>query len=301
MPQQYAKPLVMVCTWVLSLAAGTAGPVHARSLAAIQQSQEIRICLSPAHPAVVVAQPPDCRDDCTFSGPVYEAVLAFVATLGTDIKPTFRRVAWDEQFFNQQGQTDREASYTPALLASGTCDLYPSNLTITAWRLKKLDFVPLFQSRMMVVVNTARQKQFNGPADLAGKTAAVQKDTSFHTWLQAQNEDAYAANPVQIQLLGPGASLTAVDAGAVDFAMADADAAIWSTRYQFKNAVVAFPVGPTDEIGWAFRKEDQDLQAAVAQFFARQKASPTSTLNRIWENHFGLTLNKFETLVKTLP
>ena len=52
MPQQYAKPMVMVCTWVLSLAAGTAGPVHARSLAAIQQSQEIRICLSPVHPAV---------------------------------------------------------------------------------------------------------------------------------------------------------------------------------------------------------------------------------------------------------
>jgi ABC-type amino acid transport substrate-binding protein len=250
---------------------------------------------------VAVAQPPDCRDDCTFSGPAYEAVLAFVATLGTDIKPTFRRVAWDEQFFNQQGHTDREASYTPALLAAGTCDLYPSNLTMTAWRLKKLDFVPLFQSRMMVVVHTARQKQFNGPADLAGKTAAVQKDTSFHTWLQAQNEAAYAANPVHIQLFGPGASLTAVDAGAVDFTITDADTAIWSTRYQFKNAVVAFPVGPPDEIGWAFRKQDQDLQAAVAQFFARQKASPTSTLNRIWENHFGLTLNKFETLVKTLP
>jgi membrane-bound lytic murein transglycosylase MltF len=285
---------------VLSLAASTVGSVCARSLAAIQQSQEIRICLSPAHPAVAVAQPPDCRDDCTFSGPAYEVALAFVATLDTDIKPTFRRVAWDEQFFNQQGHTDREASYTPALLASGTCDLYPSNLTVTPWRLNMLDFVPLFQSRMMVVVNTARQKQFNGPADLAGKTAAVQKDTSFHTWLQAQNEDAYAANPVYIQLLGPGAPLTAVDAGAVDFTITDADAAIWSTRYQFKNAIVAFPVGPTDEIGWAFRKEDQDLQAAVAQFFTRQKASPTSTLNRIWENHFGLTLNKFETLVKML-
>ena len=47
MPQQYTKPMVMVCTWVLSLAVGTAGPVYARSLAAIQQSQEIRICLSP--------------------------------------------------------------------------------------------------------------------------------------------------------------------------------------------------------------------------------------------------------------
>ena len=87
MPQQYAKPMVIVCTLVLRLAAGTACPVHARSLAAIQQSQEIRICLSPIHPAVAVAQPPDCRDDCTFSGPAYEAVLAFVATLGTDIKP----------------------------------------------------------------------------------------------------------------------------------------------------------------------------------------------------------------------
>jgi len=112
MPQQYAKPMVMVCTWVLSLAVGTAAPVHARSLATIQQSQEIRVCLSPIHPSTVVAQPPDCRDDCTFSGPVYEAVLAFVATLGTDIKPTFRRVAWDEQFLISKGKpTVRRATH----------------------------------------------------------------------------------------------------------------------------------------------------------------------------------------------
>ena len=53
--------------------------------------------------------------------------------------------------------------------------------------------------------------------------------------------------------------------------MMDSDAAIWSTRNQFTNSAVAFPVGATDEIGWAFRKADKGLQAAVKGFFESKK------------------------------
>src|SRR5262249_36688482 len=179
-----------------------------------------------------------------------------------------------------------------------TCDLYPNNLTQNAWRLKKLDFVTLFVSRMMVIVNQAHKARFQTPTALAGKVAAVEKDTSYHSWLQEQNNGVDAAHAVHIQVMRKTDSLQAVDAGTVDFTLVDADGAIWATRHEFKNAVVVFPVGPIEEVGWAFRKEDTDLQAAVQAFFEAQKAMPTSTVNQIWERSFGLTLTKFEQLVR---
>jgi membrane-bound lytic murein transglycosylase MltF len=272
--------------------------VQARSLTEIQQSKEFRVCIVPVHPAYAEVTPPECWEQCTFTGPVYEEVVAFAATLGAEVQLKVRRVVFDAMFHNQEGVTVREASYTPALLASGTCDVYPTHLTKTAWRLTKLDIVTLFPSRMMVIVNTAAKGQFHTAADLAGKVAAVEKDTSQHSWLQDQNTSTYAANPVRIILMPFNDGVRAVDAGEVDFTLLDTDAAIWSTRHQFKQAMVVFPVGPTEEIGWGFRKDDKDLQAAVQAFFETQKAMATSPLNQIWERAFGLTLTKFERLVR---
>ncbi len=72
--------------------------------------------------------------------------------------------------------------------------------------------------------------------------------------------------------------------------------AIWSTRLQ-QQMTVAFPVGATDEIGWAFRKDDKDLQAAVQLFFDEQRKNPGSDFNIIWKKYFGRTLTEFIALM----
>ena len=279
---------------------GLLGLAQARSLAEIQQSKEFRVCIAPIHPALAEVTPPECWEQCTFTGPVYEEVVAFAATLGPDITLKFFRVLWDAQFHNREGKTEREASYTPALLASGTCDVYPTHLTKNAWRLTKLDFVTLFPSRMMVIVNQAHKARFHTATDLAGKVAAVEKDTSHHSWLQDQNTSTYAANPVHITLMPFNDGVRAVDAGEVDFTLLDSDGALWATRYQFKNAVAAFPVGPLEEVGWAFRKDDKDLQVAVQAFFAAQRADPNSALQAHWTKTYGLSLTKFITLITAI-
>jgi len=270
---------------------------QARSLEEITRTQEIRFCVVPIHPSIATAEPEGCREDCEFSGPVYEEALAFAASLGNEIQPRFLRVEWDEQFFNQDGVTVREAGYTPELLASGTCDLYPSNLTKNEWRLKKLDFVTLLPNRMMVIVPASQHSYVKSPADLAGKVAVIEKDTSYHTFLQEQNQSAYAENPIHIMLMATEKAFEAVDAGSVDFTIVDSDAALWSVRNLLKISVMAFPVGATDEVGWAFRKQDKDLQAAVEQFFTRQRADEHSDLNQIWKTYFGMSLTKFIMLV----
>ncbi|MBK6905948.1 MAG: transporter substrate-binding domain-containing protein [Rhodocyclaceae bacterium] len=284
---------------VFAVSAGTVTSSHARSMGEIERSKELRICISPIDPSVASAVPAKCRDKCAFSGPVHEQALSFASSLGKGIQAKFLRVDWDEQFFNKEGKTVLDATYTPELLASGKCDLYPSNLTRNEWRMKKIDFVTLFPSRMMVIVSSAMKGKLKAAPDLAGKTAAIEKGTSYETWLREQNRTSYAASPVKVLLLDMKESLSAVEVGKADFTLADSDAAIWAVRHQLKNATTAFTVGPTDEIGWAFRKEDKDLQAAAQKFVDEQRKSDTSSFNQIWEKYFGISLNKFVSLINS--
>ncbi|MGD9504786.1 MAG: transporter substrate-binding domain-containing protein [Syntrophobacteraceae bacterium] len=272
-----------------------------RSLQEIQKTQELRVCISPIHPSVCSVEPEDCRDECRISGPAYEAAKAFAAFLGDGISPRFLRVGWDEQFFDKNGAVDRDGSYTPELLASGRCDFYPSNLAKSEWRSKKIDFVTLFPNRRMLVVNRSARDKFKSIADLAGKTAAVERDTSYHTWLQEKNQSVFRSNPVHIELMPTDECLRAVDGGKADFTMVDSDAAIWAVKNELHNSDMAFPVGPTDEIGWGFRKEDKDLQEVVRTFFEHQRSEPDSALNAIWRKYYGMNLTQFIDLVSSLP
>ncbi|MBI5591557.1 MAG: transporter substrate-binding domain-containing protein [Deltaproteobacteria bacterium] len=269
----------------------------ARDLDQIKKSGDIRICIVPVTPAYAVPQDPACRENCAFSGPVYREAAAVAASLGKKIRAVYHRVDWDEQFFNLSGQTDRDAVYTPVLLASGKCDVYPSHLTKNNWRLKKLDFAVLFSSRMMVVVNRSRIGVIKAHANLAGKIAAVEKNTSYHTWLSEQNEHAFLHAPVKILLLGTDDSLAAVETGKADFTLVDVDIALWNTAHRSKDLIVAFPVGPVDEIGWAFRKEDRHLRDAVQTIFSRESQNEKSELNRIWKEEFGATLIQMKALI----
>jgi ABC-type amino acid transport substrate-binding protein len=270
---------------------------HARSLDEIKKTKELRICIAPIHPAQASFEPAACKDKCKFAGAVFETSSAFAQSLGKEVRAKYIRVDWDEQFFNKDGKTERAATYTPELLASGKCDFYPANLTKNEWRLKKLDFVVLFPSRMMAIVSQPMKAQIKGTSDLAGKRAAVEKNTSFHGWLETQNHTVWAANPVKLTLLGTQESFAAVEDETADFTLTDSDIAIWAARHQLRNAKAAFPLGPTDEIGWAFRKDDKDLQAAVRQFFDQQRKNPASEFNQIWKHHFGRSLTEFIALM----
>ncbi|GAB6060568.1 transglycosylase SLT domain-containing protein [Desulfonatronum parangueonense] len=266
---------------------------QARTFQEILSSGELRVCFAPIHPSVVSAEPSDCREDCRFSGPVYEAVQAFAAFLGHDVAITAVRVDWDEQFFNEDGKTVRDATYTPALLASGKCDIYPNNLTRTDWRLNKMAIPTMFTNRLIVLIHAENSEQFRAPSDMGGKIAAVETDTSFHAWLQQENSTRFAANPVDIRLMQTTEVLRNLDAGLADFTVIDADAAFWIIRHQYPSLHMAFPVGDMNEVGWGLRKDDTELQDAVRLFFSQQRYDNTSPLNQIWQRHYGMSLNQF--------
>lgn len=277
-----------------------ASPAQARSFQDILDSGELRVCFAPIHPSVVQAKPEGCLEDCRFSGPAYEAAQAFVAFLGDLITLRALRIDWDEQFFNDQGHTDRDAEYIPALLDSGHCDLYPNNLTKNAWRLQKMDIVTMFTNRMMVLVNVESQNVIRSPSELAGKVAVVEKDTSYHTWLQDQNRTTFADNPVDIHLQPTTDALKNLTGMQAEFTVIDADAAFWIIRNQFPDLIMAFPVGTMEEVGWGIRKDSPELHQILQDFFNQQRADRNSALNATWNRHFGMNLNQFISLLGSM-
>ncbi len=256
---------------------------QARPLSEILKSKELRICLVVDN-GVASAEPPDCRDNCRFSGRVYEESLVFAKSLGQDIQPKFIQVDWDEQFFNDQGIIENGKEYTPALLENGTCDIYPSNLTRLDWREKMMDFVVQFPNRMMVVIHKDNKPKFKKLEDLAGKKAGTTPNTSYEEWLLNQNKTVFSQNPIHIDSIPDEKDiLSKLQKKQIDFTLLDAMVAILTVRNLALNCSVAFPVGPTDEIGWAFRKQDKDLQIAVNNFFQSQLHDHLSELNQIWQ------------------
>jgi len=275
--------------------------IHARPLDEVIASKELRVCLVSSNPSMSTATPKGCIDDCQFEGPAYDKSLAFAKSLKKDIQVKFKKIDWDQQFHNSEGKTVRDDTYTPQLLESGQCDFYPNNLTENTWRLKKMDFVMLFPSRMMVMAHKSDKKKYKSAKDLQGKSAAVSKNSSYHTWLDKENHGAYSKNPVKLQLTASSTVAVKELANAnIDFTLSDANSAIWETRHDYPELVVTFPVGGIDKISWGFRKSDKKLQKAVNRFFKKQRKNPKSELNQIWKKYYGMTLTKFIAFVSVI-
>ncbi|MEG3641395.1 ABC transporter substrate-binding protein [Magnetococcus sp. PR-3] len=253
---------------------------QARTVDEIEATREVRICVAGS------------------SHQLYRAMGKEFARF-LDVKPVIIKLhSWDQQFHNAAGKTVKKSISPPALLANGTCDLYPNNLVVKPWRLQKLAIVPLYNSWMTVITHKSRKKQFNKLADLGGKRVSIMKNTSYHSWLETTNQTALKNNPVQIIFADTDASMQAVNNGTVDFTLIGADGAFNWTRQKVPDLEIAFPVGQTSLIGWATHQEHIELQAALHGFFIRQH-KPDSALNRIWMEHVGISLNEFNEFIGT--
>ncbi len=278
----------------------SAGHSWARPLQEILADGELRACFTPAHPYIIDAEPHGCRENCRYSGPAWEAVGAFAEFLGSHVRVHGMSVELAELFYDTQGRLVIDGEYTPELLASGRCDLYPNNLTRLPWRMSKIHIVTLFPNRLVVLIHTDNRERFQSISDLAGKLALAQEGTSFHGWLLEQNESTFAADPVDIRTMSTPQALEALSRGKGDFTVMDADAAFWIIRNRYAELHMAFPVGSIEELGWGLRREDKDLQEAVKMFFQQQRAHEDSTLNDIWRRYLGMSLIQYTSLLGSM-
>lgn len=299
----FATPLTRAFLILLGLSGtfllATSNEPNARPLKDILESKEIRFCVVVWGPMVGEVSPKDCTgDQCKFEGPVRNLSTAFAHSLGDQIEPKFRVLKWDQQFQNQDGNTIREASYTPALIEAGTCDLYTSFMAEHGWRQKKLAMPAVWPGRYVIVVNKTRKSEFRSLEALAGKVGAIIENSTQHTALDQLNKSSHATNPTQYKFIANyGEGVTAVESGAVDYTVIGADSALWYTRHSAKNSVAVFPIGPSRMNNWAMHKDHHELQSAVREFIKVQQTTAGSALDQLFTDYTGLSYAKYLRLI----
>ena len=289
------RPLFLTVGIALTLVAFCA---EARSLAEIRKTKELRACIAFVSPMQGKAEPRGCRDDCAMTGDTPDLVQAFAASIGGDVKVKGISIGWQEQFVNREGKVVQEASYVPQLFASGTCDFYATGLAKNSWRSKKMDFVMVNPSRLEIVVNQSNKGAMRTQEDLKGKSVATYKDSAYHTWVVDQNQSAYKDSPARVVFVDDESqAMKAVEEGKADFTILVAEDALPMAGHQYPHTIVAFPVGPILEMGWAFHKEDKDLQAAADTFLRAQREGKSSLLNAQFQALYNMGVREFSEMV----
>ena len=262
----------IACFVVVALASASG---WGRTLAEIQSSRELRICVAGT------------------SADYYRANgEAFARYLGVQPK-TVTLDKWDQQFHNAQGATVQDERYEAAPLASGQCDLYPNDLHITDWRQKKMMLVPYFVTRNVVVARPEMRGSLRTPADLWGRIASVQTGTAYEGWLRGLNATAAASQAVVIQNAPTAQSMEAVAQRRADFTVIAAESAFQWVRNDQDNLDMLFPVGQAAQAGWGISPRAPDLQQALLRYFDENRRVG-SALDLSWRRKYGVSLMEYQ-------
>ena len=258
------------------------GTVQARSLVDIRATNQLRVCVA--------------GSSATF---YRENGEAFARRLGVEpVVVTLK--SWDEQFFNREGRLERDQRYVAWLLENGQCDLFPNDLHMLDWRLSKMDIVPYYTVRKMVVAHQRLRLTVKVPADLAGHHAAVQKGTSYDNWLTQQNETTYRAKPVLVEYFSTAESVQRVSRGLVDFTVTGSEGAFkWIRSGEYDNLDLLFPVDDIVSVGWGLSPSAPDLREALQSYF-EDSLRVGSDLDRSWQQYYGISRTEYRFFEQSL-
>lgn len=259
-----------------------AGTAHARSLADIRSSNQLRICIAGSSAAFY-----------------RENAEAFARSLG--VSPVVVSLkSWDEQFLNREGKLEREQRYVARLLENGECDLFPNDLHLLDWRLTKMELVPYYTVRKMIVAHQRLRPVVRTPADLAGLRAAVQKGTSYDAWLAHENETSYRARPVVVEHHPTAESVQRVSRGLADFTVTGSEGAFkWIRSGEYDNLDLLFPVDDIVAVGWGLSPSAPDLREALQRYFD-DSLRVGSELDRSWQRYYGISRTEYQFFEQSL-
>jgi PAS domain S-box-containing protein len=268
------RGLLVFLRLILCIACWSASTVQARTLEEIQRSGTLRICVAGS------------------SAPFYqfngEALAKF---LGLRAQVTvFQK--WDQQFVDTEGVVVKDATYIADPLASGSCDVYPNDLHALPWRATKMELVPLYTSRKVIVANR-QVKSMASADDLKGRTAAVQEQTAYDTWLTEQNKTRFANAPVRINYMPTAQAIAAVASHKADFTVIAAESAFKWVRTDLDNLDLLFSVDTPVAVAWGIHPHATGLRSRIEAFF-KESARVASALDRSWSKQYGISLMEYQ-------
>jgi membrane-bound lytic murein transglycosylase MltF len=279
----------MVRFWVILMLIPTVLWAKPRSYAEIHKSKELNICYTLWLSKDTLAGYPS---------PYMEMAQAFAQKKNLTAKT--KEILWGQQFENAQGKTLPGQAYTPALLESGQCDLYATNISPLEWRKKILDLNWIYISSLTVVVRKEDKKKFQSIEDLKSKTVYVVPNTTYHEWLLDYQKKLNESEKMKIVEVPQGGTIEQLLKKNADFIIFESQNALYSKTHISQNVAVAFTIGKAMESGWGFPKGSEELRDETVRFFEEEKKSPTSDVNQIYKKYFGMTLIEYEKLQHTL-
>lgn len=260
----------------------SAGHAPARDLVEIRASNQLRVCVAGS------------------SASFYrENAEAFARSLG--VSPQVVALSsWDQQFVNREGKLARDQKYLARPLESGECDLFPNDLHLLDWRLTKMDIVPYYTVRKMVVAHQRLRKTVTSQSDLAGLVAVVQKGTSYDHWLSDQNKTTFRNKPVVVEHFPTAESVQRVSQGLADFTVTGSEGAFkWIRSGEYENLDLLFPVDDIVSVGWGISPSAPDLREALQRFFD-DSLRVGSELDRSWQKYYGISRTEYRFFEQSL-
>jgi membrane-bound lytic murein transglycosylase F len=204
-------------------------------------------------------------------GPEYELLEGFARFLGVELLLQ---------------TSDRFTELLPTV-ERGEAHIAAAGISITPEREKRVDFGPGYQEvteHLIYKLGTGKPKGFD---DLAGKRLEVVSGTSYVETLrhiQQTNRDlVWTENPhVEVAEL-----LKQVSGEAIDYTIADST--VFSVyRNQVPDIRVAFDIGDSKELAWAFPKRyDRSLIEQAERYFVFIRGN--GDLKRILDRYYGPT------------
>jgi len=182
-------------------------------------------------------------------------------------------------------------------LIHGGGDLVAANLTISNARLKRVNFTtPLFTTRQILVqrlpedykkltADDIDQLLIREPIELEGKTITVRKNSSYYERLKNFAEETSTRFHLQ---LAPDNYVTdilveKVSKGEVDYTVCDENIARLICP-SFNNLDCKTSISFSQKIGWAVRKENQQLLDSLNTWIDQAKGS--KEFNVIYDKYF---------------
>jgi His/Glu/Gln/Arg/opine family amino acid ABC transporter permease subunit len=166
-------------------------------------------------------------------------------------------------------------------LTSGRYDIIVSSMNITPARQQQVDFVEY--ARMSQVFVTTRDRAIRKEEDLAGRSVAVQTNTTSQRWVEQLRQRGVAVGQLHPF---PGATecFAAVKSGQAEVVVIDEPVGRFFSRRD-DTFVITGQALDAEPIGMALDMQDSDLTAAVAR--ALEELRQSGELRRLSEHWFG--------------
>jgi serine phosphatase RsbU (regulator of sigma subunit)/ligand-binding sensor domain-containing protein/membrane-bound lytic murein transglycosylase MltF len=252
-------------------------PVYPRDLATIKQSGRIYIGFT--------------KDDLGTIN--YDLAVEFAKYLNVEMVPV--DITWDEAFMKNGVipaglEKNPSVVYNPDVFSK--VDIICSTFTILEWRKKIFDFAETLNSAELLMIDK-KSPPVNDFPDLAGKSVAFMKGTSFETHMSEINDSLNGAiNLVPVKTNEEVKELLRL--GKVFGIILDADEALILNVNSGLKYSIAMPITPMSKTAWVVEKGN-NLQIEVENFFRTIESN--EELDKIFQKRFGI---KYSSYVETI-